>query len=103
MSHHSSHDDPELRAEMHERMKKIFGEYPDGKLNDEDEGAIVYAIGHEKGRVILQFPKPVKWMGATPEQALEMAQALIKHAQAAGYNKPLILELTKAVRLALPR
>jgi hypothetical protein len=98
MSHHSSHDDGPLsdaaaRKEMSEAMSKIFGEFPDGKLNVADEGALSVMIGHEKGRVVIRFPKPVEWIGFTPEQALGIAETLINHARRCGSTIPLVLRV----------
>ena len=84
MSHHSSFDD-EARKGMSELMKNILGEYPNGKLNTQDEGAVALAVGHEKGVVKLLFPKPIAWIGFTPEQAIDLAQDLIKHARQCGF------------------
>lgn len=81
MSHHSS--DPEMARELRAAMKDVFGEYPDGKLSNDDEGAIAMAVTHVSGRVKLQFPKPVAWLGLRPEEAIGLAQLLIDHAKAA--------------------
>lgn len=83
MSHHSS-DDATSKA-LHAAMFNLLGEYPDGRLNAEDEGAISCAVGHEKGTVKLLFPKRVSWVGFTPEQAIDLAQDLIKHARQCGF------------------
>jgi hypothetical protein len=93
MSHHSSSTDPERNQLMHEAMKKLLGEFPDGKLNAADEGAVAMAVGHENGRVVLEFPKPVKWIGFTGDEAIELAQLLIEYAKQAGLTKPAELKL----------
>jgi hypothetical protein len=80
MSHHSSNDD-DVRRDMSRAMKEIFGEYPRGRLNADDEGACAFAVGHEKGVVKILFPKPVAWIGMPPEQAIDLAQDLLKHAR----------------------
>ena len=91
MSHHSSN--PEENAKMSEMMRKIFGEHPDGRLNDEDEGAIAMAVGSENGRVRLNFPKPVRWVGMTPDEAIGLAESLIQHARHCGSTKPLTVKI----------
>jgi hypothetical protein len=58
-------------------------EFPDGKLNEEDEGEIGVAIGIEDGRVIIMFPKPVAWFGLPGEQSIEMGRTLIKRGREA--------------------
>ena len=84
MSHHGNWDD-EARIAMSAAMKLALGEFPNGKLNTQDEGAIACAVGHEKGVVKLLFPKPVSWIGFTPEQAVDLAQDLLKHARRCGF------------------
>jgi hypothetical protein len=81
MSHHSS--DPGMEEAMHEAMRLALGEFPDGKLSPDDEGAIAMAVGHVAGRVKLTFAKPVAWLGLRPQEAVELAQLLIDHAKAA--------------------
>jgi hypothetical protein len=65
-------------------QKALQGEFPDGRLNSGDEGAQAVMIGHEKGKVVMQFPTPTAWIAFTPEQAMDMAQMLITHARKAG-------------------
>jgi hypothetical protein len=97
MSHHSSYDptdpnNPE-RAAMGEAMKKLMGEFPNGKLNTQDEGGLAMTIGHENGAVVLKFPKQVAWVGFTPEQAAQIASDLMKHARACGPSGILTITL----------
>ena len=82
MSHHGS--GPFDEKPMSDMMRKIFGEYPNGKLNVHDEGAVAFMVGASEGRVILQFPKPITWLGMEPNQAVEMAQLLVRHASECG-------------------
>lgn len=56
------------------------GEYPEGKLNPDDEGELKMAVGTEGGRVVMKFGKPVAWIGFTDAQAREIAALLCKHA-----------------------
>ena len=93
MSHHSSEFDPEREAAVREMMGKIFGEYPDGKLNEHDAGAIAMAVVTENGRVKLVFPKLVSWVGFTADEAIGLAELIIKHARNCGSKKPLQLHI----------
>ena len=99
MSHHSSmppmdsEPSKEAERELHAAMKLLLGEYPDGKLNVQDEGAIALSIGEETGKVVIRFPKPVAWIGFTPQQALEIAETLIYHARKCGGPVPLVLRV----------
>lgn len=78
---------------MNEAMRKIFGEYPDGKLGPDDEGGIAMSVSHKDGRVILLFPKPVAWVGFTADEAIGLAELLVEHARQAGSKKPLVMKL----------
>ena len=89
---HSGYD-PRLEAEAKEAFKKIIGEYPDGRLNANDEGAVSVVIAHQGGKVVMQFPKSLNWIGFTPEQAIEIAETLVQHARACGCQRPLTLKI----------
>lgn len=58
-------------------------EYPDGKLNEEDEGAIQVGIGIDNGRVMIIWPKPITWIAYDPDGADEFADAIKEKAQMA--------------------
>lgn len=58
-------------------------QFPDGKLNDEDEGGIQTAIGIENGRVMIIWPKPISWIAFDPDSADEFADAVKARAQEA--------------------
>ena len=93
MSHHGSNPPPEVQQALRDAMGQLLGEYRNGKLNADDAGALAFAVGVEAGRVVLRFPKPVAWMGMTGDEALELAQLLIKHAKSAGITSPLVIRL----------
>jgi hypothetical protein len=52
------------------------GQYPEGKLTDADEGEIKIAVGIAGGKVVVQFGKPVAWLGLTAQQARQLAESL---------------------------
>lgn len=63
-------------------------DFPEGKMNEHDEGGIRMAIGHTepnpaspKGNVIIEFGTPVKWVGMGKREAVAMGNLLIFHAQ----------------------
>ena len=100
MSHHGNELNEQMRklvAErskaLSEKMERIFGEYPNGRLNKDDAGALAVAIGHENGAVTIQFPKPVAWIGFTPEQAVDIANTLLKHAREVGFSQTVTVNL----------
>ena len=91
MSHHGSGPfDPKPMSDL---MKRVFGEYPDGRLNTSDEGAVAMIVGANDGRVVLQFPKPVAWLGLTPDEAIGLAELLVKRARECGSKKPLTFNI----------
>lgn len=89
MSHHSSEPNHALSA----AMRQLMGEYPQGRLNADDAGALAMQIGVESGKVVVRFPKPVAWFGMSPDEAMELASAIVKHARAAGATAPLTLKV----------
>lgn len=70
----------ELLEDQQLRQLGPTGKFPEGQLNEDDEGEIQIAIGIEGDKVILNFGTPVAWMGFTPEQADQIAYALIEKA-----------------------
>jgi len=93
MSHHGQNQQSIPEDLLKAFQRKVQGEFPDGRLNKHDEGAIGVAIGHEGGKVVMQFPSTVTWIGFTPNQAMELAQSLIEHAKKAGITAPFTLTL----------
>jgi hypothetical protein len=67
--------------------KKPFGAtgtFPQGVLNDGDEGALKMGIAFDKqdGLVHIEFGKPVAWTAFPPEVAINFAKSLLKAAGA---------------------
>ena len=91
MSHHGY--DAERDAALRAVMRELAGEYPNGRMNANDQGAIAVGIGHQDGRVTMQFPKNLNWIGFTPEQAIDIAESLVEHARRCGCKKPLTLKV----------
>jgi hypothetical protein len=91
MSHHGNQKEQE--EELRRAMRALTGEFPDGRLNEHDQGAIAVGIGHQEGRVTMQFPKNLNWIGFTADQAIDIANSLIEHARKAGSNKPLTVKI----------
>lgn len=52
------------------------GDYPNGKLNQDDEGGINIGMTIENGAVVVAFSKPVTWLGLGPGEADAVAVAL---------------------------
>lgn len=69
----------------HRRIKPKFGatgKFPQGKVHASDEGELQFGIAtdREHGVVVLNFGKPVAWLGLPPAIARQLAQALLEHA-----------------------
>lgn len=58
------------------------GQHPMGKLTEHDEGELQFTIGQKDGKVVLDFGKPVAWVGMPAQQAADLAAFLIKRARA---------------------
>ena len=65
---------------MAKRKFGATGKFPEGKINANDEGEIQFGITNNGSEVILNFGKPVKWLGIPPDKARNLAAILIKHA-----------------------
>ena len=61
--------------------------YPNGKLNDEDEGALMVKISTEKGAVRIDFGESTEWLAMTPDMAVDIAISLVNNARRAGCKK----------------
>lgn len=92
MSHHGNPNSGANDA-MRLAMRELMGEYPNGRLNADDAGAIAMQVGVEGGKVRVDFPKSVQWFAMTGDEAMGLANVLVKHARAAGLTKPATLEI----------
>lgn len=97
MSHHSEYPglDPETAKLVEGRQKEIDGAFkkmlkestgatgffPDGKLAPHDEGEIAFVVGTRAGKVVIEFGKEIASLGMTAQQAVEMAESLLKYAK----------------------
>jgi hypothetical protein len=62
-------------------FKGAIGTYPEGKIDKTDEGAIQFSVGERGNAVVLDFGTSVHWVGMTPQQAADVASALLKQAR----------------------
>ena len=60
------------------------GDFPQGQLNDHDQGGINIGVAYDKldGIVRVEFGKPVAWLGLPPPEAIGLARLLLRHAGA---------------------
>ncbi len=63
-------------AQMENRAKRA---YPSGRLGANDDGALSYAVAadHKKKVVIIDFGKPVEWVGLPESDCRNLIQTLI--------------------------
>lgn len=82
MAHHSDEEFNRSLANMFAQKEKLgaTGKFPQGKLVGHDEGEIRFAVGVKDRKVVIDFGTSVKWMGMDRNQAIELADLLIKHA-----------------------
>jgi len=56
-------------------------QFPQGKLTPQDEGEIQLSLATVDDKVILNFGKPIAWIGFTGEQAYNLGKLMIKRAK----------------------
>ena len=56
-------------------------EYPKGRINGEDDGAHTYGIATDpkSNRVIINFFKPIVWIGLDAESGMNLLMGLARH------------------------
>lgn len=69
-----------LQEQLDGRAKRTFSE---GRIGPTDDGDVAFAVGThpDKPLVCIDFGKPVEWVAMQPQQAIELAQNLIKQAR----------------------
>lgn len=93
--HHNEGMDEDLRKlfEDEQAARKRFADqvagrakrtWSDGRIDGDDDGDLAFAVGPHPDRelVVMDFGKQVTSLSMPPQQAVELAQALIKHARA---------------------
>ncbi len=77
--HHGSTPDPKL-ADILEHGEKMgaTGLFPDGHFSEFDEGEIQFGVAHFDGKIVVNFGKPVAWLGMSTDQAKDLARLLLK-------------------------
>lgn len=75
------------KASIMEKMVKAespkfgaTGKFPMGEIDKTDEGEIAFGVASHRGKVIINFGKPVAWLGMDARQAAGLAAVLIQHA-----------------------
>lgn len=102
----SNHSDMPLEGleqlrQLMESEKEQFGatgKTPEPLLGPNDAGEIRFGVANYGGKVMLNFGEPIAWVGMGPEQAVELANILLKNAREANRiigkkAKPLVVTL----------
>lgn len=83
--HHSEELPEDLRRKFESAGPLgATGRFPEGKISPDDAGEIAVGILADSERRLIHFNfgnKPIAFMSMSPEQALEIAKALIKQAR----------------------
>ena len=56
------------------------GDFPRGKMNRDDEGALRMGVTHTNSEVVINFGTPVAWFGLEPYLAEQLANSILDHA-----------------------
>jgi hypothetical protein len=59
----------------------VTEQFPRGKLCQDDEGQLDVAIGVRDKTVIINFGKPIAWIGLDYHTAVALAENILKHAK----------------------
>jgi polysaccharide pyruvyl transferase WcaK-like protein len=80
---------------MNTRQPGPTGEYPHGKIDGSDEGALDVGVAYDPKRhvIILNFGKPVLWIAMPPHEARAFSKFLLEQADQA--DEHLAKELVK--------
>ena len=79
----SNNQDELLKRFDQEQAGTAPEEFTNGQITPDDEGTLIFKIGSdpEKGVVAIEYSHPITWVAMQPQQAIDLAQALIKHAR----------------------
>lgn len=86
MSHHSSDAENEISKHFREHFEGVgeklgqTSRFPNGKIDEKDEGELRIAVANKNGVVIVDFgAKPVAWVGFRPNELRGFIELLQKH------------------------
>lgn len=83
MSHHANTMSDEMSKAMTDYLLGATDKFPRGKIDRLDEGQIRFAIAadHKTDTVLINFgSKPISWLGMTADEAIDVANCLLKKA-----------------------
>ena len=81
--------------------------FPDGKLTEQDQGEIKIAIITADDKIVIEFGQPVRWIGMSPKQAIDLSHNLLKHSHKLTGKQPIRdkdkMNLAEAVQKEIDR
>jgi hypothetical protein len=75
---HNDDNKSVIEQVLRENLLGETGEFPDGKLSEDDGGEIAMAIGTHGETIIIKFGKQVSWIGISVDAAVELIAVLQK-------------------------
>lgn len=57
------------------------GDFPRGKFSQDDEGQLTLGVGVKDRTLIIDFGKPVAWVGLDYFSAVQFAQTILRRAE----------------------
>jgi hypothetical protein len=68
----------EIEALRKELGLGATGNFPDGKISEDDEGELKFAVLTRNENIMIIFGKPVGWLDLPKDTAREMARGLLR-------------------------
>lgn len=65
----------------YEQIPFMSDKYPDGKLNDGDQGAVAIALVVNKGHLIIDFGTSITWFGFDRQTAIKFGEKIVEIAR----------------------
>ena len=100
--HHGSHPGTDGPGEIDKLLRQFAAqqkgeaprEYPRGRIDPTVDGTVVFKIGHDKKTktVIIDFGKPVAWVGLAAKDIEKLVNTLLAHAKAIS-DVPLVINV----------
>lgn len=70
-----------------EKRMNINDRFPDGKMNEDDQGAMTTSVGvSNDDKVVIEFQHAVTWIAFPRDDALAFAEIIRKHAETLPLN-----------------
>lgn len=83
MAHHS--DTPmsnfDFNKAVQDQKLGATGKFPEGKIDEHDEGEIKIGVTVKDDKIIIAFGKKIEWIGFTKKQAEDLANTILQRAR----------------------